>query len=60
MGHGSRHRNHCQQYIVPGEKSLAGVTKALPGRQDVGTGPNCWCDLMQVMSSPMVTLQKIN
>lgn len=33
--------------------------KELPGcRGDVGTGPNCWCDLMQVMSSPMATFKK--
>lgn len=60
VSHGSRHRNHSQQCVVPGEKG-GRVTKALPGHGgDVGTGPNCLCDLMQVMSSPMVTLKKID
>lgn len=46
VSHGSHRRNHGQQSVVPGEKG-GRVTKALPGcRGDVGTGPNCWCDLL--------------
>lgn len=58
MSHWSRHRNHSQQSVVPGKKGDR-VTKALPGcPRGCGTGSNCRCDLLQVMSAPIIPLKK--
>lgn len=52
------HRNFSQQSVVSGEKG-GRVTKALPGcLRGCGTCTNCQCDLLQVMSSPIIPLKK--